>query len=504
MLKGETGTASYDYGIVRGSRNADVHKHAYFMPIPLESTYWSICVSASEEEALLFIKGFRDRWIMGMTFLLVSFGVWGVYLARAFLAVQRERTGRIAEARVRLAERAQEEEKNRLEEKLRQSQKLEAVGQLAGGVAHDFNNLLTVQLGHLDLLNQIEGLPAEVRESHAEIAQSAIMASQLTRHLLAFSRQQVLQIRRLDLNEVLDHLIKMLRRLLREDIGLELKMARTPLWLDADESMLEQVLMNLVVNARDAMPSGGRLTLSTEIVELSEASPSAHPEARPGRFVCLVVADTGHGMNAQTRERIFEPFFTTKGPGKGTGLGLATVYGIVKQHHGWIEVESAENQGSVFRVCYPAATAPEPVGAEVLADPISNLRGAGETVLLVEDNPFVSKTLAASLSRLNYQVLSAAHSQEALHLWQEHRGQIQILLTDMVMPNGVNGLELAMQLRAERPELPVIVVSGYSQELVAGGLSAGMLFLPKPCSLVSLANTLRQSLNPQPAPPGGS
>ena len=628
MLQGSEGTSAYDFDVVGSERVAAVRKHAYYLPIKLENTFWSLCVTAPEEEALAFIKGFRDRWLVGVSLLLVAVGVWGFFLIRAFVTLHRERTRREAEARVRAAEREREQalaesenrfrtyfensllamamsapdqrwlavnerltqllgysreellamtwvqmthpddlaadlrqfermmagemagfsmekrffrkdqtvvptilsvrlirrpdgapdhclvqlqdisehkraeaERRRLEEKLRQSQKLEAIGQLAGGVAHDFNNLLTVQLGHLNLLQFLADLPAEARESLDEIEKSAKMAAQLTRQLLAFSRRQVLQIKRLDLNEVLDQLLKMLRRVLRDDISLELKIAREPLWLDADAGMMEQVIMNLVVNAGDAMPAGGRLTLATELVEFSAPPPPAHPEARPGRFVCLSVRDTGKGMDELTRQRIFEPFFTTKEVGKGTGLGLATVYGIVQQHHGWVEVQSAPDQGSVFRVFYPAADAPPHADAGTETDGPVNLRGNGETLLVAEDDPAVSRTMSAALKRLNYRVLSAANSEAAQRLWQAHREEIRLLVTDMVMTQGANGLELANRLRAERPELPVIIVSGYSRELVAGGLAVDMTFLPKPYTLKALAEVLAHSLKParQPA-----
>ena len=358
MLRGETGTAVYDYTATGTPGTPSFRKHAYFMPIPLENTFWTIGVTVPEAQALLYIEGFRNRWIAGMVLLLVAFGVWGFFLARAFLAIHRRDEQRSAQERVQAAERRAEEEKARLEAQLRQAQKLEAIGQLAGGVAHDFNNLLTVQLGHLGLLEDARDLPPDVRESLVEIEKSAKMAAGLTRQLLAFGRRQVLQIARLDLNVVLDHLLSILRRVLREDIGLELRMAAEPLWVDADAGMIEQVVMNLVVNARDAMPEGGRLTLMTEAVDVSADALPAHAEGEPGRYVCLAVADSGHGMDAETRQRVFEPFFTTKDVGHGTGLGLATVYGIVKQHRGWVDVESTVGVGTVFRVYYPAA--PEP------------------------------------------------------------------------------------------------------------------------------------------------
>ena len=395
-----------------------------------------------------------------------------------------------------ITERKQlDEERAKLSEQLRQAQKLEAIGQLAGGAAHDYNNLLTVQLGHLGLLQQEPGLSADVRESLTEIEKSAKMAAQLTRQLLAFSRRQVLHVQRIDLNETVESLSKMLRRVLPEDITLTLALAPDPLWLIADAGMMEQVIMNLVVNARDAMPAGGRLTLSTSAVSLSEGSLPANEDAGPGDFVCLTVADTGKGMDAETRQRIFEPFFTTKDVGKGTGLGLATVYGIVRQHQGWIDVDSAEGAGTVFRVYYGAASDTAHVPGRAPARIGSPLSGDGETILVAEDNPAVRQILTSSLQRLNYRVVVAADATEAVRLWELHQAEVRLLLTDMVMVEGVSGLELARALRRERPDLPVIVMSGYSQELVSARLDAGMHFMAKPWTPEVLARTVRQCLN---------
>ncbi len=495
MLRGESGTATFDYPATADPGGPTVRKHAYFMPIPLETTFWSIAVTAPEAEALVFIEGFRNRWIIGMSLLLVAFSVWGFFLSRAFLTIQRQRAQRAAQERIQAAERQAAEDRARLEAQLRQAQKLEAIGQLAGGVAHDFNNLLTVQLGHLDLLQEAHELPAEVRASLSEIEKSAMTAARLTRQLLAFSRRQVLQIARVDVNAILDRLLSMLRRVLREDISLELKMAADPLWVDADAGMIEQVVMNLVVNARDAMPGGGRLTLVTETVEVSADALPAHADSSPGRYVRLAVADTGHGMDAETRQRVFEPFFTTKDSGRGTGLGLATVYGIVRQHKGWIDVDSTVGRGTTFTVYYPAAPGPaaeSDVGTTGIDVPTH--RGQGETILLAEDNPAVRSTVAAALESLNYRDVSAANSVEAVRAWEEHDGAIDLLLTDMVMPDGGNGMELVAELRAKRADLKAVIMSGYSEYLLADGLAPDIVFVPKPCTAATLARPVQQAL----------
>jgi signal transduction histidine kinase/CheY-like chemotaxis protein len=501
MLRGETGTAIYDYDHFEGegtsrARAGTVRKHAFFTRIPLEDTFWSIIVTAPEAEALVFVQGFRNRWVLAMGLLLLAFGAWGATLARAYLTLDREETLKVAQQRVREAERERERALRESEERLRQAQKLEAVGQLAGGVAHDYNNLLTVQLGHLDMLKEMAGLPAGAQESLGQIEKSARMAARLTAQLLAFSRRQVLQMRRLDLNEVVESLSRLLRRVLREDITLDLRPGAAPHWVDADAGTMEQVVMNLVVNARDAMPDGGVLAIAVEAVSFTAATASRHAASRAGDFVCLSVSDTGKGMDAETRDRIFEPFFTTKEAGKGTGLGLATVYGIVEQHQGWIEVDSTPGSGSVFRVYLAAreapASAPDAAGR---ASETDVPRGRGELILVAEDDPAVRRMVTTSLERLGYAVVAAADAQEAGQLWRLHAADVRLLLTDMVMVGGASGLELAGELRRDRPALPVLVMSGYSQDLVSGGLGADMAFLAKPWTQEALARAVRRCLD---------
>jgi signal transduction histidine kinase/CheY-like chemotaxis protein len=380
-----------------------------------------------------------------------------------------------------------------LEAQLRHAQKLESVGQLAAGVAHDFNNILTVIQGYSDTLLARSKGDDSTRSALKQICDASKRASALTRQLLVFSRKQVIQPKVLDLNTVLQNLSNMLPRLLGEDVVLETNyMANLPR-IEADTGMLEQVVMNLAVNARDAMPKGGRLTLSTASLEIGKDYASRHPDSRPGTFTCLTVTDTGCGMDAKTLERIFEPFFTTKEVGKGTGLGLATVYGILKQHQGWIEVESEVKAGTTFKVYFPAAA-----GALSTSDTTiipGKVRGGKETILLVEDEPVVRELVREILNTYEYKVIEAESGIDALRVWDQFDGKIDLLLTDMVMPEGLNGRELADQLKKRHPELKVIFSSGYSAESLGREMSDDTAFLPKPYLPPQLAQMVRQCLD---------
>jgi len=388
--------------------------------------------------------------------------------------------------------------RKQLESQLRQAQKLEAIGQLAGGVAHDFNNILAAIMMHLGLLQLNDSLDAETRQALTDLDAEARRAASLTRQLLMFSRRSVLAIRPLDLNDTVANLLKMLTRLIGENIQLNFESGSHLPTVKADAGMLEQVLLNLVVNARDAMPEGGRITISTSAVEFVPADVAVHPERRPGRFLCLSVADTGSGMADTTLKRIFEPFFTTKEAGRGTGLGLATVHGIVAQHAGWIEVQSALDQGTTFRVLLPATV--ETVAKSTEPAPSEPLPHGQETILLVEDEVRVRRMVGRSLRALGYQVHEAANGQEAMKLWQLHGPQIDLLFTDMVMPEGMTGLELTERLQALKPGLKAIISSGYSAEIVQAGVpdKAGILYLPKPYETRILANTVRNVLQKKP------
>ena len=391
-------------------------------------------------------------------------------------------------------------ERRQLEVQLRQMQRLESVGQMAAGVAHDYNNILTVILGHTGMLLHEETLPTQFRDSIKEIQDAAARAANLTRQLLAFSRKQVMKAQPTNLNEVVSDMAKMLRRLLGEHIELVLQLDPSLSPIHADVAMLEQVIVNLAVNARDAMPDGGTLTVRTETVEVTREQMEHWPDAIPGRHVRLTVTDTGIGMDAETLQHIFEPFFTTKPFGKGSGLGLSTVYGIVKQHNGWIEVESQPGQGSSFRVYFPALKAPARMAA-TLGDPAGRAPRGKETILAVEDEPALRLMLANGLRRLGYQVFAAANGQEALQIWEKHRDQIDLVITDMVMPGGMNGTDLVNRLRADRPRLRVIFSSGYSQELFGADLNQlPGTFLPKPYTPTKLATAVRACLDAPPPP----
>ena len=386
-------------------------------------------------------------------------------------------------------------ERSNLEDQLRHAQKLESVGQLAAGVAHDFNNILTIIQGHSDrLLSQCEGCKG-ITEPLQQISAAAKRASSLTRQLLMFSRKQVMQARILDLNAVLGNLSKMLHRLLGEDVALETKCASRLPMIEADAGMVEQVLMNLAVNARDAMPKGGQLLITTSLVTIDAAYVQQHPEARTGQLVCLSVTDTGTGMDRETQGRIFEPFFTTKEVGKGTGLGLATVYGIVKQHQGWIEMVSELGIGTTFKIYFSGTSKPTDSVAEK-SNSSPSVRGGHETILLVEDEPVLRELARVILQDYKYAVLEASNGVEALKVWKEHDGQIDLLLTDMVMPEGMTGRELADKLKALKPSLKVIYTSGYSEEVM--GRDTGVprtMFLQKPYPPPQLAQTVRECLD---------
>jgi two-component system, cell cycle sensor histidine kinase and response regulator CckA len=389
-------------------------------------------------------------------------------------------------------------ERKQLEEQLRQSQKMEAFGQLAGGVAHDFNNLLTVILGHIALLQLQESLNPEQVAGLTEITRAAERAANLTRQLLTFSRRQLFQPKPIDLNEVVASTSKMLQRLIGEHIGLETHFTPGGAPVMADRIMMEQVLINFAVNSRDAMPKGGRLVIQTAAVSIGEAEAQANPKSRPGAFIRLRVTDTGCGIALKEMERLFEPFFTTKEVGKGTGLGLATVFGIVAQHHGWIEVESKVNAGATFCVFLPRRSESQKSQTEFTRAP--EVPGGNETILLVEDEAPVRSLARTLLERKGYHVIEADSGLSALEVWQERRDEIDLLFTDMVMPEGISGRELAARLIAEKPGLKVIYASGYTDDMLGENspLRNNPNFLEKPFNSHKLLKQVRDCLDEQP------
>ena len=385
-------------------------------------------------------------------------------------------------------------EKKRAEIQLRQVQKMVAVGQLAGGIAHDFNNILGAFMLQISLMQNDTGMTAEMRSALEELEKGAGRAATLTRQLLMFSRQQTVNIKRLDLNEVVTDMMKMLGRILGEHIALEVKKTPKPAWINADEGMMEQVIMNLCVNARDAMPNGGHITIATRFMQIKTTPHAPTSSAFPGRFLCLSVTDTGCGIAGENRTRIFEPFFTTKEVGKGTGLGLATVYGIVKQHEGWVEVESQIGEGSTFNVFLPVGDASHSFKS---ATATKQAPSGDETILLVEDDEALRSIVSLGLKSLGYHVMETGSGPEALQQWSLHKNQIALLFTDMVMPEGMTGLDLAKRLKSMSAKLKVIVTSGYSSEFnqLQGNPELGITFLNKPYEMSTLATTVRECLD---------
>ncbi|HEX9582178.1 MAG TPA: response regulator [Gemmatimonadales bacterium] len=385
-------------------------------------------------------------------------------------------------------------DKKSLEIQLQQAQKMEAIGRLAGGVAHDFNNILTAIFGYADTLAEEFAEGSTARADLDEIRNAAERAAGLTRQLLAFSRQQTLQPVVLNLNALVQDLEKMLRRVVGEDVEIHLSPAPGLGNVRADPGQLQQVAMNLVVNARDAMPTGGKLLIETQNADLSPQYAELHQPVEPGPYVMLAVTDTGVGIDPQTRARIFEPFFSTKERAKGTGLGLSTVYGIVKQSGGYVWVYSEVGKGTAFKVYLPRVDAPADAAARA-AEPGENLTGT-ETILLAEDDVTLRRLTRTILEKLGYSVLAGAHAAEALELAQVHAGEIHLLVTDVVMP-GASGRELARRLAATRPDAKVLYVSGYTDEAIVrhGMLEPGLQFLQKPFTPSALARRVREVLS---------
>jgi signal transduction histidine kinase len=427
-------------------------------------------------------------------------------LGRGDFAYPLERSGgdEVAEVtaafdRMRTSLRESQQEHKQLEERLHQAHKMEAVGRLAGGVAHDFNNLLTVICGHGDLLLDRATVEDSHRHSLEQIRKAAGRAVSMTRQLLAFSRRQVLQPRVLDLNAVVADMGKMLPRLIGEDIEYAFHPESSLAPIKADSGQIEQVIMNLVVNSRDAMPDGGTISVRTQNVLMDDAEARKRPPMTPGPYVLLSVADTGQGMSEETKAHIFEPFFTTKEVGKGTGLGLATVYGVVKQSGGFIWVDSLPGQGATFEIYLPQAL-------EAVAKPEADVKspaipGGSETILVVEDEPDVRELACEFLTVSGYSVLEARNGLEALEVLSRHSGPIHLVLSDMVMPK-MGGAELTARLRTLRPDAKVLLMSGYSEYSTGpqGPVPSQTLILQKPFSLRTLVEKVRDVLAGKPEP----
>jgi CheY-like chemotaxis protein len=375
-----------------------------------------------------------------------------------------------------------------------QNQKMEALAQVAGGVAHEFNDLLTIITGHASLLLDAEDPATETLEPLNQISAASERAAGLLRQLLIFSRQQPMHPQNLDLNGLIEGTVLGLRRLLGEQITIETSLAASLPLIRADAGMLEQILINLALNAREAMPEGGQLILATEALAITEAGAKLEPPSRPGSFVCLKITDTGCGIDPEVLPRIFEPFFTTKDAGKSAGLGLAAAWGIVQQHAGWLEVKSAVNEGATIKVFLPAA----PAGA--VAEPVIHSGekiGGREVILLVEDEASVREVAVAMLQKHGYRVLQAGSAEEALEAWKWHALRIELLLTDLVLPGHITGPQLAERFRAEKPTLKVICLSGYGREDSerVPKLPVGGHFLRKPCRPRVLARAVRALLD---------
>ena len=402
---------------------------------------------------------------------------------------------RLCQAVTRAVHEAKErEERTRLETQLIQAQKMEAIGQLAGGVAHDFNNLLTAILGFADIALKRVGSKDPLTDDLGQIRNAGQRASELTRQLLAFSRKQIIAPRVVDLNTVVHGMEKLLRRVIGEDIDLITVLNPHLGRVKADVGQLEQVIMNLAVNARDAMPQGGKITIKSADADLDEAYARSHVAVKPGPYVMLAVSDTGCGMDKATLARLFEPFFTTKDKGKGTGLGLSTVYGIVKQSNGNIWVYSEPGQGSTFKIYLPRVE--EPLAAPRPGDVRKSAAGGSEVILVVEDDEMVRNLARVVLRQVGYAVLEAGNGDEALRLCEKHPGRIHLLLTDVIMPQ-MGGRELARRLKQLRPDLRIVFFSGYTSNAIVhhGILESGLAFLQKPFTLDALTQKVRAVLD---------
>ncbi len=407
----------------------------------------------------------------------------------------RDEVGKLAQSFNSMAEtlKQREEEKALLEDQLRHAQKMEAIGTLAGGIAHDFNNILTTIIGYGHLLTLQIGENEALKHHVGQILVSAERAATLTKSLLAFSRKQLIKLQGTDLNHVITSVQKLLARLIREDIEIKLNLSTERLTLMADPGQIDQVLMNLVTNARDAMPQGGTITIATESVAIDRDFFKGRSNAKPGYYARLSVSDTGSGMNEETRKRIFDPFFTTKEVGKGTGLGLSMIYGIIKQHEGYVDLESEEGKGTTFMIYLPLSD----IEVEIKEEEHKDLpQGGTETILIAEDDNNVRKLAKEVLERSGYTVIQATNGEDALAKFEEHKDAIDLFLLDVVMPKK-NGKEVWDQIRRLKPDSKSIFVSGYAYDIIheKGVIKDEINFISKPISPEELLRNVREVLD---------
>ncbi|MEI7557141.1 ATP-binding protein [Candidatus Chlorohelix sp.] len=386
-------------------------------------------------------------------------------------------------------------ERLNLENQLRQAQKMESVGQLAGGVAHDFNNILTAIEGYTDIILDTQKLDSDGVDYLNQISQAANRASNLTQQLLAFRRRQVMKTSLLDLNDVIEQISKILRRVIGENITLRVNYFPNLPSIRGDEGMLQQVLLNLAINARDAMLNGGQLIMTTSLVTIDPLYANYNLEAQVGKHVCLSVSDTGSGISEEILPHIFEPFYTTKEPGKGTGLGLSTVYGIIKQHKGWIQVHNTPDEGATFQIYIPTVDEIAPIKEKVIDN--APIKGGTETILIVEDESSLLTLVKRSLIKLGYNILEAQNATNALKLWEKHGQNINLILTDIVMPGGMSGIELVEKIRQSDKNMKVVLTSGYSVDLIynSENFDSNTQLLSKPYSFKALARIVRAILD---------
>jgi signal transduction histidine kinase/CheY-like chemotaxis protein len=483
MLKGNEGTTAYQYDMVRGKEIEVIKKIASYTPIPLFDTFWSVVVATPETFVLRNVESFRNKIAAISLALLFFTSLYVYYFLRA--------TFLISEMRRR---KQFESDREHLQMQLEKAHRLESVGRLAGGIAHDFNNMLSIILGHTEVALDQAGTMEPLASDLKEIQKAAERSADLTRQLLAFARKQPITPQVLNLNGTVEGMLKMLRRLIGEDIELSLVPGEC-LWdVKIDPSQVDQILANLCINSRDAIAGVGEIVITTSNATLEQENENSFlDDALPGDYVLMELRDSGCGMEPDALTKIFEPFFTTKGVGHGTGLGLSTVYGVVKQNYGYITVHSVVGYGTTFKIYLPRYF---DKGDRVQSEnPDTQIDCGYETILLVEDEPAILGMTARTLRKLGYSVLTASSPSIAVHLSEEHEGEIHLVVTDIIMPE-MNGRDLVKNLLLTRPSLKCLYMSGYTADVIArrGILLPGMNFMQKPFSRQGLAGAVRKAL----------